>query len=120
MIVIEVVVGKSVAQLDGLAVRCPPISFRPGVFPFTERSGISQTLGRHEAIEGCEPVVVVVGAVIVGFTTVGRGLEFIGKSGRPFLPREMPLFGKMNGHRKGLRLPGLGKHGFTFIPGQSG
>ena len=48
-------------------------------------------------------------------TPTGGRLEFVGERGCPFLPREMPLFGELDGDGEGLSLPRLGKYGSTLI-----
>ncbi len=86
---------RSGGKLDRLAVRGMPVRFGPGFFPRKERGGIAQAFGGYEAFESDEPAFVIVGTV-VGFATIGGGLEFVGECGGPFFPCEMALLGKFH------------------------
>src|SRR5258708_38872676 len=61
----------------------------------------------------------VITRTVVGLAAVCGCLEFVGEGSRPFLPREMPLFGKLDGERERLGLPGLGKHGPALVARQT-
>src|SRR5258708_10309309 len=84
------------AELDRVAVGGVAVGLGPGFFASEERCGIGQTFCGEEALEGAEPVVVIMGA-IVGFAAIGGGFEFGGEGGGPLLPGEMALFGEFYG-----------------------
>ena len=77
-------------ELDGLPVRSGPVGFGPGFPAREQRSLVGQTLGRHHALESRQPVFVVARAV-VGFPAPGSGLQFLGETGSPLFPGEVPL-----------------------------
>ena len=60
----------------------------------------------------------VVPRAVVRLAAIGGGLESIGERTGPFLPREVPLFGKFDGERKRICLPRLGKHRPTVVSWQ--
>src|SRR4029077_12426247 len=80
-------------QIDGFAVGCAAIGFRPSFLARDERGRIGQSFCRHQALESREPMIVVARAV-VGLTAIGCGFELAGQRGGPFFPGEMTLFGK--------------------------
>src|SRR5947209_7127746 len=61
----------------------------------------------------------IVARPIVGLATAGGGPEFLGERGRPLLPGEVTLLGELDGERKRLCFPGLGKHRPALIARQS-
>src|SRR5260370_14392366 len=61
----------------------------------------------------------VVTRTVVGLAAVCGRLELIGERSRPFLPREMPLLGELDGECERLGLPGLGKHGPALVARQT-
>ena len=63
----------------------------------------------------CRQPMFVVASAVVGFATIGRGLEFVRQRGCPLFPREMPLLGEFDRQRERLRLPRLGKHRVAVI-----
>jgi hypothetical protein len=85
------------------------IGFSPGFLAYVQGCAVDQALGQDQALKRREPMVIVL-RTVVGLAAVGRCLEFIGKRGGPFIPSEMPLLGKLDRERKGLRLPGFGEH----------
>ena len=101
--------SRGPGKFDGPAVRRVSVCVRPR-FPAGEQSvGIGQLLRRNHTLERGQPMFVVAGPV-VGFASVGGGLEFVRQCRRPLFPREVPLFGQLDRHREGLCLPWLGKH----------
>jgi hypothetical protein len=108
---------RSGDQLHWLAVRSATIGICPGLFAREQRGRIGQALGRDKALESRQPMLVVMRAV-VGLAAIGSGLEFAGERCGPLLPREMPLLGELDGQRKRLRLPRLGKHRPAFVARQ--
>lgn len=94
------------------------IGFRPRVFACVECRQVSEAFGRDQALEGCQPMMIVTRPV-VGLAAPGGGLEFSGESGRPFLPGKVSLIRELDDEREGLRLPGLGKYRPALIAGQS-
>ena len=111
--------GVSRPQLDWFAVWRVAVGIGPGLFAGEQGGGIGQAFGCDKALEGGEPMVVVMSA-IVGIAAVGCGLEFGGERGRPFFPREMALLGEFDGEREGLRLPRLGEDGTVGVARQGG
>src|SRR6267143_122471 len=81
------------AEFNGLAMRGVEVGIGPGFFASEERRRIGEALCGEQALEGGEPVVIIMRA-IVGFAAIGGGLEFTGEGGRPFLPGEMALLGE--------------------------
>src|ERR1700683_1671577 len=63
-------------QLDGFAVRRTLIGFGPGFFAFQERGRVTQTLLYHQALQRCQPTVVV-GGTISRSTTQLVGLQLL-------------------------------------------
>src|SRR5260370_32166911 len=61
----------------------------------------------------------VVTRTVVGLAAACGGLEFIGERSRPFLPREVPLLGELDGERERVSLPGLGKRGSALVARQA-
>src|SRR5713101_8537832 len=100
---------RSGAEFDGLAVGGVTVGIGPGFFASEKRGRISQTFCGEETLQGREPVVVIMRA-IVAFAAVGGGFEFCGEGSGPFLPGEMPLLGEFHGKSKGLGLPRLGEN----------
>src|SRR5579864_8747579 len=86
-----------------------PISVRPSLFASKQFSRTRKTLCRDETLEGRQPIMVIVGAII-NFAPIGGPLYFFRQRGRPFLPSEMPLLRELNGKRKRLCLPRLCEH----------
>ena len=56
---------------------------------------------------------------VVRFTALDGGLEFIRQRSGPFLPGEISLLGKLDGERKRLCLPRLGKRWPVRVVGQA-
>ena len=54
---------------------------------------------------------------IIDLAAIGGGLQLVGESRRPFLPREMPLLGKYHGEGEGLRFPRLCEHSAFTVAG---
>ena len=52
----------------------------------------------------------VIARTVVRFSAPGGGLQFVGETGRPLFPGEVPLLGELDREREGLRLPRLGEH----------
>src|SRR5258708_16504730 len=102
------------SQCDRFSVWRVPVGISPGLFAGQHLVGIRERLRRDEAFERRQPMLVVTRAV-VWRATIRRRLEFIGQRSRPLLPREVALFGKPDGEREGLGLPGLGKNGSAFV-----
>src|ERR1700693_2712437 len=90
-----------------------PIRVSPSLFTSQQFGRIRKTLCRDETLEGRQPIMVIVRAVI-RFATIRRTLYFFRKSGRPLLPSEMPLLGELDAERKRLCLPRLRKH-WSFL-----
>src|SRR5207244_1254362 len=101
-------------KLDRLTVRRVPISVSPGLFAFQQRARIGQALGRDEAFEGGDPMLVVVRPVI-GLAAIGGSFELARERRSPFAPREMAGVGQLDGERERLRLPRLLEHGLIFV-----
>src|SRR5438034_1015871 len=80
---VETAQSKLRRELDGLAVWSMPVSVGPSFLAREQRRRISQTLRRDQALQSCQPMVVVMRAV-VGLTTAGCGLELIGERLGPF------------------------------------
>jgi len=95
-------------QLDGLAMGRVPIGFSPRYFARQHCLGVREVFLRYETLQSCEPMVIVARAII-WLTAIRGSLQFIRKHGGPLFPGEMPLCGKADGEREGLRLPRLGK-----------
>ena len=91
-----------------------PVGVGPSLFAGEQRSGIGESSGRHQSLEGCKPVFIIMRTVI-RFAPVGGGFEFIGESSRPFFPGEMPLVGKFYCQRECLRLPGLREYRSALV-----
>jgi hypothetical protein len=102
------------AQLDGLAVGRAPIGFSPRFFARQHCRRVREVFRRCQTLQSCEPMVVVARAII-GLTAIRGGLQFIRERGGPLFPGEMPLLGKADGEREGLRLPRFGKDGSALI-----
>src|ERR1700680_3780820 len=62
---------------------------------------------------------VIVTRAVIGFTAVGRSLEFLRECGRPFLPGEMALLGELDCESERLSLPRFGKHRPTRVARQA-
>jgi len=92
-----------------MAIRVSPCFLAGG-----ECARIGQAFGLNKTLECREPVLIVMRTVI-GLAAIGRGFQFIGEGGRPFLPREMALFAKFHCESESLRLPRLGKNGSIGI-----
>jgi len=105
---------RSGAEFDGLAVGGVTVGIGPGFFASEKRRRISQTFCGEEALQGREPVVVIMRA-IVAFAAVGGGFELDGERGGPFLPSEMALLGEFHSQGESLGLPWFGKDGTTGI-----
>src|ERR1700676_108699 len=74
--------------------------------------GGGQSFGCDQALQGCQPVVIVVRAVI------RRGcFNLRGKGGGPFLPGEVALLGELDGEREGLRFPRFGENFIRLVQG---
>ncbi len=106
--------SRFVLQFDRLAVRCSSISVGPGFFAFEQGGRVRQVRRYHEALQRCQPTVVVARSVI-WFTTLCVDLQLVSQRFRPFLPRKMPLRGQPNSERECRCLPWLGKDRVTFI-----
>src|ERR1700687_2346887 len=106
-------------ELAGLAVWRPPIGFGPGFFAREHGRGGRQTFLRYETLQSCEPMVIVVRAII-GLTAIGGGFEFIREGCRPLFPSEMPFGRQPDREREGLCLPRLGKDRSALIARQTG
>src|SRR5947209_8663376 len=94
----------NLVELYRFAMGCVTIGIRPRVFSRQQGSWIGQILGRCQAFERGQPMLVVMGTV-VRLSTIGRGLQFLGKCRCPFLPREVALLGELYCERERLGLP---------------
>jgi hypothetical protein len=89
-------------------MRGVPVSFSPLLLSHEQRLQCHNTFRADEALEGSEPMVVVVGAVI-GLTTPARSGKLGSQRRRPFAPREDAGFRQLDGKREGMGLPRLGE-----------
>src|ERR1700730_11270644 len=96
-------------KLDRFSMQSMPVRLGPSLFARKQRRRIRQSLGHHQALQSCQPMMIVT-CPVVGLAAVCCGLQFIGQRGRPLFPSEMSLFGKPHCHRKRLGLPGFGKY----------
>ncbi len=84
------------SEFDGFAVGGVTIGVLPSLLSREHCRRIGKAFRGHQMLERCEPVVVVMGAII-GFAARGGGFEFHGEGGCPFLPGEMALLGESYG-----------------------
>src|ERR1700736_3910138 len=104
-------------KLDRFSMRSMPVRLGPSLFARKQRRRIGQSLGQDQALQSCQPMMIVT-CPVVGLAAVRCGLQFIGQRGRPLFPSEMSLFGKPHCHRKRLGLPGFGKYRAAFVARQ--
>lgn len=78
---------------------------------------IGQSLAAHQALQSCQPVVIITGA-IVRLATIGGGLKFGRQRVRPLSPREVGLRGEAHRQCEGLGLPGFSEYRPAFVTRQ--
>src|SRR5260370_31196272 len=86
-----------VAQLDGLAVGCGARRAVPLLLAGRQLGDGDETLGRHQLLEGGEPVMVVARAVVRLAALAGGG-NLTRQAGGPLLPGEVAGLVQLDPH----------------------
>src|SRR5262252_4689691 len=112
------VFAVAAVQLNRFAVWGMEVGFGPRLSAVAHRLPISEPLLDDKPFQRCQPMLIVMRSII-RLPAIFGGLELIGQCGGPFLPREVPVFGELDGERKRLCLPWFGKHRSAFIARQA-